>query len=401
MILPEILRPMPEPLASGDDPGFGIRGTKGWNWDPEQYLAEVPVLARFRMNFLMNCYLSIFKVQGGNRWWAPLPDAARLAYEDVISSCQLYGINFCFSMNPQLASPDPMDPTSDSDFELLWQHYAWAQNRGVKWFNIALDDISGVPIVGGQHAELCNRMFARLRSRDPHAQLIFCPTWYWGNGTEGQSYLQALGAGLHPEVYLFWTGDSVVPMQITTAAAGGYKSVVNHRLILWENYPVNDGAHTLHLGPLVGRDPALSELLDGFMSNPLYPQSDINRIPLATIADFAWNPYAYDPVRSIGQAIAHLADTPEGREAFKDLVEAYPGMMLHACGTFNTGYNPVRQRYLRVAALGSARVAAYIDHIESIATRLASSFPDEFHSTRATILGDVAWMRQQWAGSGR
>jgi len=394
VVLPEQKRPYPQPLPPGVEPGFRIRGTKGWNWTPEQYLAEVPVLARLKMNFLMNCYLSIYTVQGGNRWWTPLPDSARIAYEQVIAECQKYGVNFCFCMNPQLFSPDPLDPTSDADFQLLWQHYHWAQTRGVKWFCIALDDISGVPIIGEQHAQLCNRMLARLRATDPQAQLIFCPTWYWGNGSEGRSYLEALGATLHGDVYLFWTGDSVVPLQITTAAAAAYKAVVNHRLVLWENYPVNDGASTLHLGPLVGRDPALSELIDGYMSNPMYPQNESNRLPLSTIADFAYNPVAYDPVRSIGQAIAHLADTPEQQLVLRDLVEAYPGMMLYECGEFGTGYNPVRQRFTRIASRSPAQQAAYIQHIESIALRLESLFPGQFQATRATILADVAWMVQ-------
>ena len=32
-------------------------------------------------------------------------------------------------------------------------------------------------------------------------------------------------------------------------------------------------------------------------------QNEINRIPLATCADYAYNPRAYDPSRSVGQAI--------------------------------------------------------------------------------------------------
>ncbi len=59
--LPKEVRPLPEPLPSGQTkPGFAIRGTKGWNWTSEQYLAEIPVLARYKMNFLMNCYTSMF-----------------------------------------------------------------------------------------------------------------------------------------------------------------------------------------------------------------------------------------------------------------------------------------------------------------------------------------------------
>ena len=61
--LPTEERPFPESLRAGEAPSFKIRGTKGWAWTPEQYLAEIPYLVRFKMNFLMNCYLSMFDIE--------------------------------------------------------------------------------------------------------------------------------------------------------------------------------------------------------------------------------------------------------------------------------------------------------------------------------------------------
>jgi hypothetical protein len=59
--LPAEARPFPEPLPAGrSEPGFKMRGIKGWGWTPEQYLEEIPVLAGYKLNFLMNCYLSMF-----------------------------------------------------------------------------------------------------------------------------------------------------------------------------------------------------------------------------------------------------------------------------------------------------------------------------------------------------
>ena len=105
--LPDELRPIPEAAGPGSRvPGFKIRGIKGWRWSPEQYLAEIPVLARYKMNFLMNCYLSMFDIEntrgGGNRWWEPLPDEKKRKYEKVVESCKQHGIEFCFAMHPNL-----------------------------------------------------------------------------------------------------------------------------------------------------------------------------------------------------------------------------------------------------------------------------------------------------------
>ncbi|MCX6928613.1 MAG: hypothetical protein NT154_36190, partial [Verrucomicrobia bacterium] len=82
--LPRKARPYPEPLPAGQaEPGFKFRGTKGWYWTPEQYLAEVPVLAKYKMNFLMNCYSSMFSSAPGqpwtNEWWKPLPESKKAA----------------------------------------------------------------------------------------------------------------------------------------------------------------------------------------------------------------------------------------------------------------------------------------------------------------------------------
>ncbi len=84
--LPAEKKPFPQPLAPGEQPGFKFRGTKGWAWTPEQYLAEIPWLVKFKMNFLMNCYTSMFDLEHhpnwwtdheANRWWEEFPAAKK------------------------------------------------------------------------------------------------------------------------------------------------------------------------------------------------------------------------------------------------------------------------------------------------------------------------------------
>ncbi|HOW72545.1 MAG TPA: beta-N-acetylglucosaminidase domain-containing protein [Phycisphaerae bacterium] len=401
--LPKEKRPLPEPLPAGAEPGFKIRGIKGWFWKPEQYLAEIPVLKQYKMNFMMNCYGSMFSKpdKWENNWWEPMPEDRKEAYGRVIRACREAGIQFCFSKHPQLSSSRPIDPTRVEDFEKLWPHFAWAQEAGAEWFNLPLDDVhvmKGVKIDGSEHAQLINRLYGRLLEKDKRAQFIFCPTWYWGDGSGGQerAYLEALARDLHPDVYLFWTGDAVVG-QITRKAAEIYRGFAKHRIILWDNYPVNDGAPTLHLGPVTGREPDLNAVIDGYMSNPLCPQNEANRIPLLTCADYAFNPAAYDPERSIGQAILHLADTAERQQVLKDLVEAYPGMLIYKQGT---GFNPVRHQYTRLASAAHSRFAAqgFIRQVEGLSARMKRAFPDRFEDARRTVDADVDWMKRAFAG---
>jgi len=399
--LPREALAFPQPLAAGAEPGFAIRGIKGWNWTPDQYLSEIPVLARCKMNFLMNCYLSMFS-QGlrENRWWEPLPEGTKESYAHIVRRCQEYGIAFCFAMHPQLSSPRPMDPTSAEDFELLWQHFAWAQGLGVKWFSVLLDDIHVIGetrILGLKHARMVSKLFGRLREGDPETQFVFCPTWYWGDGSgeKERAYLEALAEDLHREVYLFWTGDSVVG-NITRRGAERYRGFARHRLILWDNYPVNDGHAAMHLGPVTGRDPDLCEVVDGYMSNPHASQNEVNRIPLFTCADYAWNPWGYDPVRSIGQAIVHLEDSPEARLVLRDLVQAYPGMLLHRAA--QPAFNTVRDQYSRITAQRHAKfpASAFIQHVEDLARRMQEVFPKRYQAARKTLEDDIAWLRESF-----
>jgi len=401
--LPEEVRELPEPLPPGRPAGFAVRGIKGWNWRPDQYLAEIPVLAKYRMNFLMNCYLSMFDTQReawnsgrANRWWEPLPEAKKKAWEEVVRACRAAGIDFCFAMNPNLASPRPLEYRNPQDLDALWQHYAWMQGLGVTWFSICLDDIThGIDAKGQAHA--VNEIFRRLRAADPGARMVFCPTYYWGVGEDPQArtYLADLATELHPEVYVFWTGPSVVPQRVPRTAAEAYRRHVRHRLFLWDNYPVNDAHPTLHLGPLTGRDPDLGTVVDGYMANPMCPQNEINRIPLLTIADYTYNPVDYDPGRSIGQAIVHLAETAEQRRVLRDLVEMYPGMLLAGKGT---SWNPVRECFGRLMAMPHSGYVAglYVRHAEDVLARLTKAFPDRFADARETLASDVRYMRQSY-----
>jgi len=157
----------------------------------------------------------------------------------------------------------------------------------VRWFSVSYDDI-GVAgqdksRLGEAQAELVNKLLVRLRKKDPQAQLVFCPVYYMGCGDkpEAKSYFEGLSRVLASDVFVFWTGDDVVPPQITMNCASIYKKAAGHRLILWDNYPVNDRKPTLHLGPITGRATELPGLVDGYMGNPLCPQNDINRIPFS------------------------------------------------------------------------------------------------------------------------
>jgi len=402
--LPPKISPLPQPLPQGTlQPGFRIRGIKGWAWKPEQYLAEIPYLVKGKMNFLMNCYLSMFSNPEKliNHWWEPIAEEKKMAFEKVVKACQENEINFCFSLNPQLFTDRPYRYDSEEDFELLWAHYNWMQGLGVRWFNLSFDDIpvegQDKALLGDSQARLANKLLLKLREKDPEAALIICPVYYWGCGQEAEAraYLLALGKCLHPEIYVFWTGDAVVTTKITKECAQAYKNIVNHRLIIWDNYPVNDRHPVLHLGPLSGRESSLIQVAEGYMSNPLSPQNEINRLPMLTCADYAYNPWEYDPKRSIGQSILHIAKSKSQQRVLKDLVELFPGNI--NVGKADTGYNSLMDKLERLLQQpdGHKLATDFVKYVNKVLIRLNREFPGQFSEAKKTIRYNIELMKKR------
>jgi hypothetical protein len=177
-------------------------------------------------------------------------------------------------------------------------------------------------------------------------------------------------------------------------AAQGYKTAVRHRLFLWDNYPENANSPTMHLGPLSGREPDLCDVVDGYLSNPMCSQNQINRIPLATCADYANDPQSYKPARSIGQAIVRFAQSGPQQSVLKELVEAYPGFIVAGGGA---GTNPVRAKLAGLLAQDRTQTLAikFITTMQELAVRFKKLFPAQFLDARKTLLNDIEWMKAQ------
>jgi hyaluronoglucosaminidase len=224
--------------------------------------------------------------------------------------------------------------------------------------------------------------------------MIFTPTVYWGDGSgpDDKKYLEVIARELDKDIYLYWTGNAVVG-NITREAAEKYRTVSGHHLFLWDNYPVNDRTATMHLGPVINRDPDLCEVVDGYIANSLCPQNEGNRIPILTAADYTYNPSAYDPLRSIGQAIVHLEDEPGERQLLKELIEIYPGFVIY--GKQSTGLNPVREHFNQLMSMPHSRyiVEAVIHHLEDLVARMDKVFPTRYQAEKQTVKNDIEFMK--------
>ena len=172
---------------------------------------------------------------------------------------------------------------------------------------------------GAAHGRVCAEFVDRFLAPRGGERLVMVPTEY--AGMERSPYRSRLAETLPPDALVWWTGHDIlvgeVPREHIDAAAAAF----DRDLLLWDNFPVNDfDPKRLFLGPLVGRSTDLGgSRLVGISANPMV-QAWSSQFALASVADWAWNPQAYDPGASAERAIATVAGPLAG--ALRPLIDA-------------------------------------------------------------------------------
>jgi hyaluronoglucosaminidase len=250
----------------------------------------------------MNAYVYAPKSDPKHRArWRDAYDTEEAArFEELAAHTSGLGIRFGFALSPGL----DIDYGSDRDRIALFDKLAPLLDAGVEWIVLALDDIPNRPGLAEDQADLTTWLLGRLRSRRPGTHLTLVPTEYVG--TRPTAYLHDLALRLPPDVDVMWTGPTVCSPVIRADDARAWAAALQGRPpLLWDNYPVNDGTmeRSLHLGPYRGREPELTDVLDGVLCNPML-QAHASRVALATAADFLCAPGRYDPEASWFAALA-------------------------------------------------------------------------------------------------
>lgn len=210
------------------------------------------------------------------RWREPYPPETMQRFTDLVTADTM---QVGFAISPGLS----IDCADADDRALLFTKIDQMTSLGIGLVALLLDDIPVRPGLGKAHAQLTQRLRDHL---DDEVQLLLVPTEY--AGTAPSPYLDALAAGVPPEVPIAWTGPTVVCDEITAAMARDRAIALGDRPpLLWDNYPVNDAmmGDRLFLGPLRGREPALRTECSGYLANPMV-QPLASKLPLASVAAF-------------------------------------------------------------------------------------------------------------------
>ncbi|SCF81340.1 beta-N-acetylglucosaminidase domain-containing protein [Streptomyces sp. Ncost-T10-10d] len=408
-VLPQVKHPGVQVagLAIRDWPGTALRGViegfYGTPWSHEARLDQLDYYGEHKMNIYVyspkdDPYLRA-------KWRDAYP-ADRLAQiKELTDRAVQRHVEFTYALSPGLS----VCYSSDADAKALVDKFQTIWDIGVRTFAVPLDDISytdwncaedkakwgtGGAAAGAAQAYLLNRVNKEFISTHPGAQpLQMVPTEYYN--VSASPYKKALSEQLDPDVLVEWTGVGVVAPTMTVAQADAARTVFNHPILTWDNYPVNDYAtNRLLLGPFNGREKGLPGKLAGITANPMI-QPYASKIALHTVADYAWNDAAYDPRASWGEGLKEYAGgdprTEKALRAFADVnyssalnKDQAPELAAEIADYWKSG--------------DTTRLSSVLGALGSAPDRLRSSLPD-----RGFIADSGPWLdaTESWATAAR
>ncbi|MBE9374070.1 beta-N-acetylglucosaminidase domain-containing protein [Saccharopolyspora sp. HNM0983] len=309
-------------VAVQDSPKMPVRGAiEGFYGPPWSHQDRLDQLA-FYGDAKLNSYVYAPKDDPYHRerWREPYPEPEFDQVRDLIAQAGRHHVKFTFALSPGTS----ICYSDDADVRALLDKLEAVRAAGVHDFSIPLDDISytswncagderayGPPsqeAAGRAQADLLNRVQREFVDAHPDVSPLQTVSTEYSD-LDDSPYKQRIREQLDERVLMMWTGDGVIPERITTDDARAAEQVWGRRLLLWDNYPVNDfdgSEGRLMLGPYAEREPGLGDELAGDVVNPMN-QAAASKVVELGAADFAWNDEDFDPQRAWRAAADYLA----------------------------------------------------------------------------------------------
>src|SRR5262245_15931959 len=292
-----------------------VEGYYGRPWTAGARQDVIRFLGRHRMNTFV--YGPKNDPYHRDRWREPYPSETLADLRATAAVARRAKVRFVYALSPAL----DVCYACDDDFAALVAKLAQLRRARIRHFALFFDDApetlarpEDVTRYGGSdatalaraHADLVNRVDGWLRRGGGPGLVFMVPTAY--AGTTCLPYHGELAASLRRRLPIGWTGPGVFATAITGAQARARRACLpGHPVVLWDNFPVNDGvlSNTLHLGPLAGRDAALPGELAGYLLNPM-TQAHAGLVGIGTAAAYLRRPERYDPEAAWRSVLAEL-----------------------------------------------------------------------------------------------
>ncbi len=271
--------------------GEGFYG-KPHSWEDRRFVVEV--LAEEGLNAYV--YAPKNDPFHRDRWRDPYPEEELARFRELAGLASRSGVSFCFCI-----APLGMTFSSEAEHEKLWEKIKPFVDMGLSDMAVLFDDVpeqlspadsSAFRTLGQAHGVTAARLYERLGREG--VRLAVAPTEY--TGLHDSPYLRDLASELPEEVAVAWTGRYVLSPTITVEDLKRRSASLGKPVLVWDNFPVNDGPMGIwcHLGPWRGRDPALLEVSAGLFQNGM-EQARASMVGLRQLGEFVRMGEAYDP----------------------------------------------------------------------------------------------------------
>jgi hyaluronoglucosaminidase len=302
-----------------------IEGFYGEPWNHQERLDALCLAGRLKMNSYV--YAPKDDPFHRERWREPYPadELARLG--ELARAGEDNGVDMVVALHPA----GSMVFSDDADHERLAAKAAQLLDVGIPDVALLFDDVPPTPTnqadrahfgddgraLGEAHALAIRRFRNAVGARLGGGELLVVPMDY--AGVHSNDYRAAFSAGLPDGVLVWWTGRDIVVGDITRDDIDGAAAVFGDRVVLWDNFPVNDfDRGRAFLGPLLGRTSDIAgSALRGAWTNPMVEYAP-GGFGIAAFADWAWNPEGYSSTRAAAAALPLIAG--EQAEALAPLV---------------------------------------------------------------------------------
>ena len=332
-----------------------IEGFYGPAWSHETRLAYAGFLAALGLNTSLYCPKSDHRLR--KQWQQHWPAAQWQELRALAAAYRQAGINWGVGLSP---------------FE-LYRHYGAAEKQQLRrkiatlaeldapLLAILFDDMPGeLDALASRQAEIVSDVVAWL----PNTRVLVCPTYYSFDpvlekffGRMPVDYWPTLGRELPAAVDIYWTGNRVCSDTVSAEDIGQIHSQLGRAVVLWDNYPVNDGATRskfLYCSPLRGRESLDRKMLGGHLCNGM----NQGRVSLPALAGLAG---LYHHGRDGAELDSACLEQLVGERTWRQLqLDSDQFEQLGLDGMDMTTRLQLANRYQRLSEPAGAEVAAWL-----------------------------------------
>lgn len=325
-----------------------IEGFYGQPWSFETRVAYADYLQLLGLDTYVYCPKAdpYLRKRWQERWPTPI-------FEEIKALADIYaGRSLQFGVG--LSPFELYKKYHNKQKQQLRDKVAELNELGAPVLAILFDDMPGdQPSLAQRQLDIVNDIAAWSNAK----RVLVCPTYYSLDpvlekyfGQMPKHYWRDLGRGLSSGIDILWTGNKVCSESVSAADIAHIQSELAHQIVLWDNYPVNDGAlrsNFLYGRKLHDRDPQLATVLSGHLCNPMN-QGCLSLLALQGLSEL------------YGRTIGDLGAAVGAATCTQLAVDMADFQQLGLSGLGEPRRQQLAQKYARIAGPAAAEVVAWL-----------------------------------------